>query len=214
MAERDDTEKLLKAVERILEENELEAFAECWNLGKELIEGLPVRAFYVCNDGSYANLAVLTDGLIIDIETEEDDDNLGDLTVISIKSIAEVHFREGPVHTIPDSEEAQLTLVLSMVGATDAGPYWIAESLFHKSSGGDFRRHTWSLARATLRIMNRHPASFTQAKELATVLSTSLARRRQRPIHAKVRSTTQRRDKTVNPLAPLGLGTISIKGFR
>ena len=41
--------------------------------------------------------------------------------------------------------------------------------------------------------MNRHPASFTQAKE-----------------PAKVRSTTQRRDKTVNPLAPSGLGTISI----
>ena len=50
--------------------------------------------------------------------------------------------------------------------------------------------------------MKRHPASFTQARELARVRSTSFARRRQRPIHANVRSTTQRRDKTVNPLPP------------
>ena len=81
-------------------------------------------------------------------------------------------------------------------------------SISHQAAISEDIRGLWR--RATLRIMNRHPASFTQATELATVLSTSLARRRQRPIHAKVRSTTQRRDKTVNPLAPLGLGTISI----
>ena len=81
-------------------------------------------------------------------------------------------------------------------------------SISHQAAISEDIRGLWR--RATLRIMNRHPASFTQARELATVLSTSLARRRQRPIHAKVRSTTQRRDKTVNPLAPLGLGTISI----
>ena len=128
MADRDDTAKLLKAIEPILEENDLEAFAECWNLGRELMEGLPVRAFYACSEDSYANLAILTDGLIIDIETEENDDSPGGLTVISVRAVAEVHFHEGPVHTIPDSEEAQLTLVLSMVGATDVGPYWIAET--------------------------------------------------------------------------------------
>lgn len=128
MPDHDDTKKLENMVERILQENDLEAFAEYWDLGRELMEGLPVRAFYACSEGSYANLAILTDGLIIDIETEEDDDSPDDLTVISLKSIAEVHFHEGPVHTIPDSEEAQLTLVLSMIGATDIGPYWIAET--------------------------------------------------------------------------------------
>ena len=87
-----------------------------------------MRAFYACSEDSYANLVMFTDGLIIDIETEEDDDSPGNLTVISLKAVAEIHFHEGPVHTIPDSEDAQLTLVLSMVGATDAGPYWIAET--------------------------------------------------------------------------------------
>ena len=126
MADRDDTAKLFKAVERILEEGDLEVFAECWNLGRELLEGLPVRAFYACSEDSYANLVILTDGLIIDIEAEEDDDSPTDLAVISLKPVAEIHFHEGPVHTIPDSEDAQLTLVLLMVGATDAGPYWTA----------------------------------------------------------------------------------------
>lgn len=128
MTDLDDSVKLLKEVERILAGNDLKAFAECWNLGSELIEGSPVRAFYACSEDSYVNLAILTDGLIIDIETEEDNDSPGDLTVISVKAVAEIQFHEGPVHTIPDSEDALLTLVLSMVGATDVGPYWIAET--------------------------------------------------------------------------------------
>ena len=147
MADRDDTAKLLKAVERILAENELEAFEDCWKLGGELIEGMLVRAFYACSEDSYANLAVLTDGLIVDIESEEDDDSPGHVTVISVKSIAEVHFHEGPVHTIPDSEEAQLTVVLSMVGATDAGPYWTAETNAE-------REHLLRFAKALLSTVN------------------------------------------------------------
>ncbi len=128
MPSRDDTSKMETLVEHILAENERKAFAEYWDLGRELIEGLPVWAFYVFIEGSYANLAVITDKLIIDIVTDEDDETLSDLTVIVMKSIAEVHFRTGPVRTIPDSDESQLTLVLSMVGATDAGPYWTAET--------------------------------------------------------------------------------------
>lgn len=128
MPSHDDTGKMKTTVERILAENELETFAEYWDLGKELIEGLPVWAFYVFTEGSYANLAVITDKLIVDIVTDEDDETLSDLTVIVMQSIAEVHFRTGPVGTIPDSDESQLTLVLSMVGATDTGPYWTAET--------------------------------------------------------------------------------------
>ena len=128
MPSHDDTGKMKTTVERILAENELETFAEYWDLGKELIEGLPVWAFYVFTEGGYANLAVITDKLIVDIVTDEDDETLSDLTVIVMQSIAEVHFRTGPVGTIPDSDESQLTLVLSMVGATDTGPYWTAET--------------------------------------------------------------------------------------
>ena len=42
-------------------------------------------------------------------------------------------------------------------------------------------------------MRNRHVASFAHAKELVSVRSKSFARRRHRPIQAKVRSITHRR---------------------
>ena len=49
--------------------------------------------------------------------------------------------------------------------------------------------------------MQRIWAISTQASALWMVFSQSLANRRQRPSHAKVRSTTHRRGNTLNPLA-------------
>ena len=49
----------------------------------------------------------------------------------------------------------------------------------------------------------------SQASDEATEASQSLARRRQRLSHAKVRSTIQRLGKTTNPLAPSERLTIS-----
>ena len=89
-------------------------------------------------------------------------------------------------------------------GGDPAGPSRLRVcSISHQAAISEDCLGLW--LRATLRIMNRHPASCTQAIELARVRSTSFARRRQRPIHAKVLkdglfgSTTQRRDNTVNP---------------
>ena len=128
MPGQDSTNRMKSVVGKIIAENELEAFAEYWDLAEELLEGLPVRAFYVVDDDGYANLVILTDQSIIDIEADDDDENLGYITVTAIKSIGKVHFRAGPIQTIPNSEKAQLTIVLSMIGATDTGPYWIAET--------------------------------------------------------------------------------------
>ena len=124
----DYTKQMLAAVERAIEENELEAFEEYWDLAKELVDDLPIRAFYVVADDGYGNVAIITDRSIIDIEADDDDDDLGYISVTTIESIAKVHFRAGPVPTLPDSEDAQLTIILSITGATGSGPYWIAET--------------------------------------------------------------------------------------
>ena len=124
----DYTKQMETVVERTIEENELEAFAEYWGLSKELIAGLPVRAFYLAADEGYGNLAIITDRSIIDIEADDDDDDLGYISLTTIESIAKVHFRAGPVQTVPNSEDAQLTIILSIAGATGSGPYWIAET--------------------------------------------------------------------------------------
>ena len=47
--------------------------------------------------------------------------------------------------------------------------------------------------------MKRHTASCAHAKELSKLRSQFFARRRKRDIQMKVRSTTQRRCRTVNP---------------
>ena len=124
----DYTKQMETVVERTIEENELEAFEEYWDLSKELIAGLPVRAFYLAADEGYGNLAIITDRSIIDIEADDDDDDLGYISVTTVESIAKVHFRAGPVPTLPNSEDAQLTIILSLAGATGSGPYWIAET--------------------------------------------------------------------------------------
>jgi len=62
--------------------------------------------------------------------------------------------------------------------------------------------------RASRRTGNRHAPGCAHATELSRLRPESLPSRRQRDIHAKVRSTTQRRHGTVKPPVPLGLRTI------
>ena len=85
----------------------------------------PIRRFYVRTDDGYANVALLTNDLIVDIEGE-DDDSEGSLTLNPIRVIDSVRFHEGSVETIPESSEALLVLFVSVFGSTDVGPYWIA----------------------------------------------------------------------------------------
>ena len=128
MPPQDFSEQLETTVASILEENGRQAFAEYWNIGKELIKGLPVQSFYARAEGGFVNLVILAGRSIVDIETNENDENPGILSVTVIKSVAKAHFRAGPVQTIPESEKSQLTLILSIVGGTDTGSYWIAET--------------------------------------------------------------------------------------
>ena len=65
-------------------------------------------------------------------------------------------------------------------------------------------------ARATARTMRRIDASSSHASDEAIVDSQSLASRRQRFSHAKLRSTTHRLGRTTNPLAASDRLTISI----
>src|SRR5215210_2627428 len=64
-------------------------------------------------------------------------------------------------------------------------------------------------ALARRRVMRRIWAIITHASALARVVSQSLASLRQRPSHAKVRSTTQRRGSTSKPEAMSERLTIS-----
>ena len=128
MSDHDDTINLEAKVDAILAKKELDTFADYWNLGKELINGIPVRAYYIRTEVGYVNLAVLTDNLIIDIEKIENDANPGGVSIGGIKSVSAVYFRPGPVPTVPDSETSQLTVVALRTGVIEPGFYWVAKS--------------------------------------------------------------------------------------
>lgn len=127
MSDNDETSKLETAVNAILAKKELVTFAEYWNLAKELIDGVPVRAYYVRTDVNYVNLAILTDFFVLDLENKNDA-NPTDIGISLIKSLASVYFRPGPVETIPDSEKSQLTVISVRIGSADVGNYWIAKT--------------------------------------------------------------------------------------
>ena len=148
MESRDYTDRMCSLVNRTAEEEGLQQFKRYWNLGYELVAGLPVRAFYLVSDEGYANLAILTDLSIIDIEADDDDHDLAYISVTTIQSIAKVHFRAGSVQTVPNSEDAQLTIVLSMIGTTGTGPYWFAET-------DDERRHLTRFGVAIMKAINK-----------------------------------------------------------
>ncbi|MCH9010714.1 MAG: hypothetical protein IIC21_08830 [Chloroflexi bacterium] len=127
MAGRDHSEQLKSVVAEILVEDDLDTFREYWQLSQLILGNTPIRRFYVRTDDGYANVALLTDDLIVDIEGE-DDDSEGSLTFNPIRVIDYVRFHEGSVETIPKSSEALLVLFVSEFGSTDVGPYWIAYS--------------------------------------------------------------------------------------
>lgn len=128
MPGRDYSEQLKSVVAEILVEDDLDTFEEYWELSQAILGNTPIRRFYVRTDDGYANVALLTDDLIVDIEGEEDDDSEGSLTLNPIRVIDSVRFHEGSVETIPESSEALLVLFVSVFGSTDVGPYWIAYS--------------------------------------------------------------------------------------
>ncbi|MCH7626330.1 MAG: hypothetical protein IIC83_10435 [Chloroflexi bacterium] len=127
MAGQDYSEQLKSVVADILLEDDLDTFEEYWQLSQFVLGNTPIRRFYVRTDDGYANVALLTNDLIVDIEGE-DDDSEGSLTLNPIRVIDSVRFHEGSVETIPESSEALLVLFVSVFGSTDVGPYWIAYS--------------------------------------------------------------------------------------
>ncbi len=128
MPGQDYTEQLKTVVADMLLDDDLDTFEEYWHLSQLILGNVPIRRFYVRTNNGYANVALLTDDLIVDIEGEEEDDSGGSLTLNPIRVIDSVRFHEGSVETIPESSEALLVLFVSVFGSTDIGPYWIAYS--------------------------------------------------------------------------------------
>ena len=127
MSRQDLTEQLHKLVDSILVEHDLDVFEEYWGLAKQALSGHPVHRFYVQTEEGYANVAILTDGVVADIEGDDTEDE-GFFTVYRINSLSRVGFYKEQVPTVPDSEEAELVMTVHITGISDLELYWIAKT--------------------------------------------------------------------------------------
>ena len=127
MSGQDLTEQLHKAVDSIVVEHDLEVLEEYWELAKHTLTGHPVRRFYARGEEDYANVAILTDGVVADIEGDDTEDE-GFLTVYRISSLSRVGFYKEQVPTVPDSDDAELVVTVHITGISDLELYWIAKT--------------------------------------------------------------------------------------
>ena len=123
----DQRKQLNAVVESILERREPTRFGESWEMAAETLGRLPVRGFYVSADQGYANVAIMADGLLVDVEgDDEGDDGRGSVSVRRLGAVTGVDLFGGPVEGIPESEEAQLVLMVYVEGGETVDLHWVA----------------------------------------------------------------------------------------
>ena len=127
MSEQDLTEQLHRVVDSISSEHDLEVLEEYWELARHALKGRPIRRFYVQAEKGYANVAILTDGVVADIEGDDREDE-GSFAVYRINSLSRVGFYREQVPTVPDSGEAELVMTVHVTGISDLELYWIAKT--------------------------------------------------------------------------------------
>ena len=125
MAGRDVSEQLSEKVDSILEEYDLDVLSGYWNLAKSVLTGHAVRRFYVQAGEGYGNIAILTDGMVVDVVGDEQDDE-GYVAVHRISAFSGIDFYEEQVPTVPGSDDAELVVVTNTVGSDTLGLHWIA----------------------------------------------------------------------------------------
>ena len=127
MSGQDLTGQLHGVVNSISSEHDLRVLKEYWELAEHALKGQPVRQFYVRAEEGYANVAILTDGVVVDIEGDDTEDE-GSFAGYNINSLTRVGFYREQVPTVPDSEEAELVVTVHITGISDLELYWIAKT--------------------------------------------------------------------------------------
>ena len=127
MAALDFTEQLNSVVAAISDEYRLPTFNDLWELRRQVLGDTPVRRFYVRAESGYANVGVLTDSLVLDIEGHEAESS-NDVAVIPISHLSDIVFHKGPIATLPDSVGAELVVIADITGIEGAGYHWMAKT--------------------------------------------------------------------------------------
>ena len=114
-------------VANIVRQYDPEGFSDSWELCQKVLDGSAVRRFYVTAELGYANIAIMTDKLLLDIEGDDEDRTTSPgLTVRRLNAISGIDIFEGPVQNVPDTEDAQLVVLAYVAGSEVVDMHWIA----------------------------------------------------------------------------------------
>ena len=135
MTTRNLSAQLASIVERAIEVHKLEKFAEYWELYADAADVQSIKGFFVRTEprasfysgGGYCNVAIIGDGLLIDIEGN-DNDNTGNLTFQPLESISAVRVRAEPLRGLDHSRDALLVVLTNRVGEEGVGLHWVAKT--------------------------------------------------------------------------------------
>ncbi len=137
MSTRNFSAQIASIVERAIEVHKLEKFAEYWELYADTADVQSIKGFFVKTEiqddafgytgGGYCNVAIIGDGLLIDIEGN-DNDNTGSLTFQPLEAISAVRVRAGSLSGLDHSRDALLVVFVNRVGEEGVGLYWVAKT--------------------------------------------------------------------------------------
>ena len=133
MSNIDRSVQLSRIVESAIEEHGLDMFAQYWELYEETADISEIQRFYVniepqqTSGGGYCNVAIIGDGLVVDIEGD-DVRRSGSLSLDSIEKISSVGIHMGQLPGLPNSQNASLVVVVQRVGESDVALYWTARA--------------------------------------------------------------------------------------
>ena len=129
--------QLASIVEQAVEQHNLVKFAQYWELYLKTTDVQGIEGFFVTTEvqghaightvGAYCNVAIIGDGLLIDIEGD-DEDNTGSLTFHPLESVSGVEIHAEPLRGLASSRGALLVVIANQVGEEDIGLHWVAKT--------------------------------------------------------------------------------------
>lgn len=110
----------------------IETFASYWKVAVEVVGEETVHSYFETYEKGYGNVAILTDGFIIDVEGD-DEDGTGVVGVFDLRRIDSVGLLQGPVDFIEDTNANSLTLVTNLTDEP-SGPWWTTDDEAEKAT--------------------------------------------------------------------------------
>lgn len=126
LASEDKRSRLMRLVSQYLEELYSDAFNLRWTFYKTAIDIQDVQAYYVKvkRDINYINVAVLGDGLIVDMDGDNSNEDCT-FSIHPLSMIRSVYLTDDGMEGIELTEDASLMVNCRLAGG--GGFYWFAE---------------------------------------------------------------------------------------